>query len=77
MQPTSTAPASRSSAASMKRKSTSRMQPMPITPWPAFGTTTWRAGPSAAATRAPWRGGVAGSAPPLSSNAGAGFGGTV
>ena len=31
------------SLASMKRNTTSRMQPMPSTPWPALATTTWRA----------------------------------
>ena len=39
-QPASTARASASAAASTKRKITSRMQPIAITPWPALATTT-------------------------------------
>src|SRR5205085_7441701 len=68
-QPVSTASAAAASAASMKRNSVSRMQPRLITPWPALGTTTWRAlAPSARAVRLPWRGGVTGSSPPLNSS---------
>src|SRR6185369_5376230 len=64
----STCSAAVSSAASMKRTTASRTQGRAITPCPALGTTVWRAlAPSARAMRSPWRGGVAGSAAPDSS----------
>src|SRR6185437_14746334 len=65
-QAASTRNAPASSAASMKRYTTSRMQPIDITPWPALATMTCRAiGPSSRATCSAWRGGVTGSMPPL------------
>src|SRR5262249_28090658 len=74
----STRSAAASSAASMKRTTASRTQGNAITPWPALGTTVWRAiAPSARATRSPWRGGVAGSTAPDSSQVAAGAGGVV